>query len=152
MRSISSPDPRDAASNAWRDLEAINVRATIASDPSSGIGFGRPFLQVVKVPDISFFVFWNYESHHTTLWVWMKTGAIGFILFFTLMFGRHRTLDLDGQNPHVSRVPDLWHRRGRRHRHVACLLLRGPGTDGRPCPLLLGIVLGTVGVIRRIEA
>ncbi len=45
------PDPRDAASNAWRDLEAINVRATIASDPLLGIGFGRPFLQVVDRPE-----------------------------------------------------------------------------------------------------
>src|SRR5439155_5895771 len=85
VRSISSPDPRDAASNAWRDLEAINVRATIASDPLLGIGFGRPFLQVVTVPDISFFEFWNYEAHHNILWVWMKLGAFGFICFFVLV-------------------------------------------------------------------
>jgi len=85
VRSISDPDPRDAASNEWRGLEAINVRATIASDPLLGVGFGRPFLQIVTVPDISFFEFWNYESHHDILWVWMKTGAIGFIAFFTLI-------------------------------------------------------------------
>ncbi len=87
VRSIREPDARDAASNAWRDLEAINVRATIQSSPLIGIGFGKPFLQVVTVPDISFFEFWNYESHHSILWIWMKMGAIGFILFFTLILG-----------------------------------------------------------------
>ena len=65
--------------------EAINVRATIQSDPLVGVGFGRPFLQVVTVPSIAFFEFWNYESHHNILWVWMKTGAIGFICFFLII-------------------------------------------------------------------
>src|SRR5262249_31030389 len=85
VRSINDPDPRDASSDAWRDLEAINVRATIASDPILGIGFGKPFLQVVQVPSISFFEFWNLEAHHDILWIWMKAGALGFISFFALM-------------------------------------------------------------------
>jgi O-Antigen ligase len=87
VRSISEPDPRDAASNAWRDLEAINVRATIQSDPLLGIGFGRPFLQVVQVPSIAYFGFWNLEAHHNILWVWMKTGILGFICFFAFVLG-----------------------------------------------------------------
>src|SRR5260370_13726617 len=85
VRSINDPDPRDAASNLSRDLEAINVRATIDSNPLLGIGFGLPFPQVVTIPDISGFPFWNYEAHHDILWVWMKTGAVGFVLFFLLM-------------------------------------------------------------------
>ena len=34
IRSLSEPDPRDAASNLYRDLEKINVRATIQAEPA----------------------------------------------------------------------------------------------------------------------
>jgi hypothetical protein len=150
VRSINSPDPRDAASNAWRQLEAINVRATIASDPLLGIGFGRPFLQVVTVPDISFFEFWNYESHHDILWVWMKTGAIGFIAFFTLMLGAiARSLWLAKTLPH----PELktWAILA-----MACVVMSlvycyvDLGLTYSRLPMLIGVALGTIGVLERI--
>jgi O-antigen ligase len=151
VRSISSPDPRDASSNAWRDLEAVNVRATILSDPLRGIGFGRPFLQVVTVPDISGFEFWNYESHHDILWVWMKTGAVGFICFFALVLsGIARSIWLAKTLPHpelktfalvglAATVMSL----------VFCYVDLGL-TEVR-IPILLGVVLGTVGVLDRIR-
>ena len=85
VRSLISPDPRDASSNEYRDLEAINVRATIDSSPLMGVGFGREFQFVVPLPDLSFWQFWHYEPHHNILWVWLKTGAIGFIAFWTLI-------------------------------------------------------------------
>jgi hypothetical protein len=85
VRSLYEPDPRDAASNLYRDLETINVRATIESSPLLGIGFGREFLFVVGMPDLSFWQFWHYMPHHNILWVWLKTGAIGFVLFWVLM-------------------------------------------------------------------
>jgi O-antigen ligase len=85
VRSISQPDERDAASNQYRDLEAINVQAGIASNPLLGVGFGQPFPFVVQLPDLSWWAFWHYEPHHNILWVWLKTGAIGFALFFTMM-------------------------------------------------------------------
>ena len=85
VRSLKDPDPRDAASNLSRELEKINVAQTIHDNPLLGVGFGREFEQVVAIPDISFFVFWNVEPHHNVLWVWLKTGAPGFALFFTLM-------------------------------------------------------------------
>ena len=85
VRSLKDPDPRDAASNLSRELEKINVAQTIHDNPLLGVGFGREFEQVVSVPDISFFPFWNVEPHHNVLWVWLKTGAIGFALFFSLM-------------------------------------------------------------------
>ncbi|HLZ31294.1 MAG TPA: O-antigen ligase family protein [Chloroflexota bacterium] len=151
VRSISSPDPRDAASNAWRDLEAINVRATIASDPLLGIGFGRPFLQIVTVPDISFFEFWDYEAHHNILWVWMKTGALGFTAFFILaMTGIARSIWL----AKTLRYPEF--------RTFALLATSAIvmslvfcyvdlGLTGTRIPLLLGVALGTVGVLDRIR-
>jgi O-antigen ligase len=85
VRSLSQPDPRDAASNLYRDLEKIDLRATIHADPLLGIGFGREFLWVVPLPDLSFWPLWHYEPHNSILWIWLKTGAIGFILFWVLM-------------------------------------------------------------------
>jgi hypothetical protein len=41
----------------------------------------------VPLPDLSWWPFWHYEPHHNILWVWLKMGAIGFIIFFTLMGG-----------------------------------------------------------------
>lgn len=85
IRSLSQPDERDAASNLYRDLEKIDVQAGIASNPVLGVGFGQPFPFVVQLPDLSWWAFWHYEPHHNILWVWLKTGAIGFTLFFVLM-------------------------------------------------------------------
>ncbi len=85
VRSLTAPDPRDASSNLYRDLELINVRATIHSNGLLGVGFGNPFYFIVPLPDLSWWPFWHYEPHHNILWVWLKMGAIGFIIFFTLM-------------------------------------------------------------------
>lgn len=87
VRSLKDPDPRDAMSNLTRDLEKINVMTTIKNNPLFGVGFGRRFEQVVSIPDISFFVFWDLEPHHGVLWVWLKTGAWGFAIFLGLMGG-----------------------------------------------------------------
>ena len=151
VRSISNPDPRDAASNAWRDLEAVNVRATIASDPLLGIGFGRPFLQVVTVPDISFFEFWDYEAHHNILWVWMKLGALGFISFFALA--------LSGIARSIWLAKTLHDPEFKTFAMVAmCAIVMSLifcyvdlGLSITRIPLILGISLGTVGVLHRIE-
>jgi hypothetical protein len=152
VRSISDPDPRDAASNLSRDLEAINVRATIASSPLLGIGFGRPFLQIVTIPDISFFPFWNYEAHHGILWVWMKVGAIGFVLFFVVM-GRG-----------IASSARLTHTLRDRNARVLALLTLGSvvmslvfcyvdlGLTTSRIPVVLGTLLGTVSVLDRIYA
>ncbi|HEX2034416.1 MAG TPA: O-antigen ligase family protein [Chloroflexota bacterium] len=85
VRSLREPDPRDAASNMYRELEKINVRYTIQANPVLGVGFGRQFLFVVGLPDLSWWAFWHYEPHHNILWIWLKIGAGGFIAFFTLM-------------------------------------------------------------------
>jgi hypothetical protein len=85
VRSLSQPDARDAASNLYRDLELINVRSTIHSNPILGVGFGRPFDFTVPLPDLSWWAFWHYEPHHNILWVWLKLGAPGFIIFWVLM-------------------------------------------------------------------
>jgi hypothetical protein len=85
VRSLISPDPRDAASNLYRDLEKVNVRATLKANPLLGVGFGKEFYFVVQVADLSWWPFWHFEPHHNVLWVWLKTGAHGFIVFLVLM-------------------------------------------------------------------
>jgi hypothetical protein len=151
VRSLSDPDPRDASSNAWRDLEAINVRATIQSNPLLGIGFGNRFLQVVTVPSISFFTFWDLEAHHDILWVWMKTGAFGFAAFFMFV--------LSG----VARCAWMTrHLQDRDSRVFALVTLCGVvmslvfcyvdlGLVGARIPMVLGILLGASSVLPKIQ-
>jgi hypothetical protein len=85
VRSINQPDERDAASNYYRDVEKIDVQAGIFQNPLLGVGFGQPFPFVVPLPDLSWWQFWHYEPHHNILWVWLKTGAIGFALFWGMI-------------------------------------------------------------------
>lgn len=85
VKSLSQPDPRDASSNLYRELELIDVQYTIKANPIFGVGFGRPFDFVVGLPDLSWWPFWHYEPHHNILWVWLKLGTAGFAIFWTLM-------------------------------------------------------------------
>jgi O-antigen ligase len=85
VRSLSSPDPRDAASNFTRELEKGNIRATIAANPLLGVGFGREYLIVSYVPGLEGFPLWRFEPHNTVMWLWLKLGAIGFVLFWLLI-------------------------------------------------------------------
>jgi hypothetical protein len=152
VRSLRDPDPRDAASNMSRDLEAINVRATIQSNPLLGVGFGRPFLQIVPIPDISFFPFWNYESHHDILWVWMKIGVAGFIVFFTVM---GRGLARAAALTRKIREPD-----GRVFAVLAMSAIVMSlvfcyvdlGLTSPRVPVVLGVMLGGLAVLGRIYA
>jgi len=151
IRSLSAPDARDASSNFARDLELINVQATIASDPLFGVGFGRPFLTVVATPDISWFVLWNYEAHRNVLWVWLKTGAGGFIAFLFLVGS---ALAVAANQLKVATRPTV--------RLFALFALSAVVatlvfsyvdlglTSGR-VTLFLGVILGTLGVLDRIE-
>jgi hypothetical protein len=85
VRSISNPDERDAGSNAYRAMERVNVVETIRANRLLGVGFGQPFAFVIALPDLSWWPFWRYEPHHNVLWVWLKTGAVGFGLFWMLI-------------------------------------------------------------------
>ena len=33
--------------------------------------------------DLSWWPFWHYEPHHNILWVWLKLGTVGFIIFWS---------------------------------------------------------------------
>lgn len=68
----------DADSNAYRKIENTDIIATMHSKPLTGIGFGHPFLRPIPLPSISNFLLAPYMPHNSLLWVWLKTGPLGF--------------------------------------------------------------------------
>jgi len=76
----------DNESNEWRKLELLNLKATVRAYPF-GIGFGNKYLIVVPYADIGEeFPLWRYIPHCALFWVWIKTGFVGFTIFW-LFFG-----------------------------------------------------------------
>lgn len=85
IRSMYEPDARDASSNFARVLEKMNVRFTINENPVLGVGFGREYTWIVQLPVVESWPMQHYVSHINELWVWLKTGAAGYALFWILI-------------------------------------------------------------------
>jgi O-antigen ligase len=87
IRSVIAPQPggRDDASNVYRVIENVNTKFTIKQRPLTGVGFGNKFYIIVPMPDISFFVWWEYITHNSILWIWMQTGVGGFLSMLFLV-------------------------------------------------------------------
>jgi O-Antigen ligase len=66
------------ASTLYRDLENYNLLATVKVNPFTGTGFGHPFAEIVKLPDISFFKEYRYMPHNSVLGLWAFCGPFGF--------------------------------------------------------------------------
>ena len=77
----------DQGSDQYRQIEAYDLWFTIHQQKVLGVGFGQKFLHPAKLPDISFFEFWEYMPHNSVLWIWLKTGFFGFVAMLFL-FGR----------------------------------------------------------------
>ena len=83
---VKQEGTQDNESNEWRKLELINLKATIRAYPL-GIGFGNKYLMVVEEGDIgNEFPLWRWIPHCALFWVWIKTGFVGFTIFW-LFFG-----------------------------------------------------------------
>ncbi len=81
IKAVVQPDEvseKDRSSSLYRDAENVNINYTIRSSPVLGLGFGQRFLRPVALADISFFEFYEYIPHNSILWVWIKTGFLGF--------------------------------------------------------------------------
>jgi hypothetical protein len=87
VKSVVAPDMtgKDYSSNVYRILENINLIYTIHAEPLTGVGFGQKFHIVVPMPDISFFIWWEYIVHNSILWFWIQTGVFGFISMLFLV-------------------------------------------------------------------
>jgi hypothetical protein len=75
----------DQASNIYRRIENYNIYFTIHRKPFTGVGFGQKFYIPVPLPDISFFQWWEYMTHNSIMWIWLKTGVAGFIAMLFLI-------------------------------------------------------------------
>jgi hypothetical protein len=83
VKSMIQPDERDFDSNLYRDQENANLEYTIGFSPIIGIGFGRPM--EVNTPMVDLTSSWPlqlYMPHNNVLWLWMRMGIIGFIIFW----------------------------------------------------------------------
>jgi len=78
FRSVS--DSEIDPSTLYRETENYNLLATLRLSPLIGTGFGRPFVETVKMGDISFFKEYRYLPHNSILGLWAFTGAFGFTI------------------------------------------------------------------------
>ena len=89
VRAVSSqfdPSPRDAASNAYRDAENMDLMETIRLAPIQGFGYGKRMLHVAPIADISKqYDWWDIMTHNQVLWVWMRVGTFGMIAFWLMV-------------------------------------------------------------------
>lgn len=76
----------DLSSNNYRIAENLNVHFTIRDVPELGLGFGKPFYRPYYLPPLkSDFEFSPYLPHNSFLWIWIKTGFIGFATMVYLL-------------------------------------------------------------------
>lgn len=75
----------DYRSNLYRVLENANIEFTIQTSPLTGVGFGNRFYIRIPMADISFFAWWEYFTHNSILWVWLKMGIGGFFSMIYLV-------------------------------------------------------------------
>ncbi len=68
----------DNTSNLYRVLELENLRYTVQTHPW-GIGFGHPYEIIRSLPKLEF-PLQDYIPHNEVMWIWVKTGTLGFIL------------------------------------------------------------------------
>jgi hypothetical protein len=63
----------------YRDIENIDVVHTWQKNPIFGSGWGHPFDELIKLPDISHaFADYLYFPHNTVLWMLSNGGVVGF--------------------------------------------------------------------------
>jgi hypothetical protein len=89
IRSIGAPDSQeDKDSSYYRRAEEVNLIHAIESDPIIGLGFGRPFQAPGQggIVDVGFSLE-NVIPHNEIVWIWAKTGTIGFGLFWVFIGG-----------------------------------------------------------------
>lgn len=86
IRSYFQPDDRDYQSNLYRDEENTNLRATIDHSPIIGVGFGKEFDIVTYMVDLrAAWPLQRYMPHNNQLWIWMRTGWLGFGIFWSMI-------------------------------------------------------------------
>ncbi len=82
---IFRPDVQTALSNKYRTIENYDLVYTAKQSPLIGLGFGKQFLQPIRLQNISQLdIYYLYIPHNTVYWVWMRLGLIGFFVLWYL--------------------------------------------------------------------
>jgi hypothetical protein len=81
---VEKKGTEDESSNFYRKAELVNLKQTIRHNPI-GIGFGNKYEIVMPLDKVDF-PLWEYIPHNCIYWMWVKTGFVGFIIFW-LFFG-----------------------------------------------------------------
>ncbi len=83
FRSGFQPDARDKSSDAYRRLENANLTLNIIGSAPFGAGFGIPIDYSIPMPDLTKTdPFLKYIPHNGVLWVWLRLGLFGSIVFW----------------------------------------------------------------------
>lgn len=81
IRSEVAPDPRDEASNSYRDIESYNLQVFISQRHSTGLGYGTR-LDYVGLVDLSEEVpMLAYVPHNSVMGLWARQGILGITVF-----------------------------------------------------------------------
>jgi hypothetical protein len=80
------PDPRDAASNQYRQLENLNLAIDIRAAAFTGTGFGVPIAHPIPIFDASGIdPLINFIPHNNVLYIWLRLGTLGCVAFWCLV-------------------------------------------------------------------
>jgi len=78
------PNAADASSNLYRVLEDLDIMTTVKSSPVLPYGFGKEMYKPYTLPKIGY-VFQYLMPHNSVLWVWMRLGTMGYLIFWFLI-------------------------------------------------------------------
>ena len=96
-------DGETDSSTLYRDLENYNLLMSMRFRPLLGAGFGQPFVEFVKLPNISFFEEYLFLPHNSILGLWVFSGAIGFL---GIMLPMIVTVFLAARSYRAARTPE----------------------------------------------
>jgi O-antigen ligase len=90
INSAISPNERDASSDQYRQAENYDLMFTLRSSPTTmviGYGYGKRFLtpgdNLSTIKDV--YIWYNLLPHNQILWVWMRLGTLGFLMFWAMI-------------------------------------------------------------------
>ncbi|MCF7802579.1 MAG: O-antigen ligase family protein [Candidatus Marinimicrobia bacterium] len=97
---------QDYYSNLYREYENYNLAYTTRRHPVMGVGFGRKYEQPLGLANINF-PLRDYIPHNEIFWVIVKTGGIGFFLFwlfFNSVGAKAASLSMRIQDPYLKAI------------------------------------------------
>jgi O-antigen ligase len=82
----SMVDSRVDGSTQWRDWENYNVCYTLSQNPLLGTGYGHPYEEAVKLPDVTgSYALERYAPHNSILGLWAYGGLVGFTALWSML-------------------------------------------------------------------